>query len=287
MSDVLRAVLWMSGAITSFTLMAIAGRAAALDFDTFEIMFYRSLTGILIIVSIALVRGKMGDMKTDRLGLHTIRNVAHFTGQNLWFYAITVIPLAQVFSLEFTAPIWVMILSPLFLGEPFRKIGVLCAALGFVGVLIVARPTPETLNLGVLAAALAAIAFAFSAIFTRKLTRTEPILRILFYLTTLQAIFGAVCAGYDLDFALPTLNGLPWLVLIGCAGLLAHFCLTTALSIAPATIVIPIDFTRLPIIAVVAMFLYGEALDIWVFVGAALIFAANWLNISSSTKART
>lgn len=284
MSDVMRAVLWMSGAIASFTLMAIAGRAASLDFDTFEIMFYRSITGIVIILSIALYTGKLSQMRTQRLGLHTIRNIAHFTGQNLWFYAITVIPLAQVFSLEFTSPIWVMILSPFFLGEPFRKIGVLCAALGFVGVLIVARPTPETLNFGVLTAALAAIAFAFTAIFTRKLTRTEPILRILFYLTILQAGFGAICAGYDLDFALPTLSGLPWLVLIGCAGLLAHFCLTTALSIAPATIVMPIDFTRLPIIAVVAMLLYGEALDIWVFVGAGLIFAANWLNISTASK---
>lgn len=284
MSDVMRAVLWMSGAIASFTLMAIAGRAASLDFDTFEIMFYRSITGIVIILSISIYTGKLSQMRTQRLGLHTIRNIAHFTGQNLWFYAITVIPLAQVFSLEFTSPIWVMILSPFFLGEPFRKIGVLCAALGFVGVLIVARPTPETFNFGVLTAALAAIAFAFTAIFTRKLTRTEPILRILFYLTILQAGFGAICAGYDLDFALPTLSGLPWLVLIGCAGLLAHFCLTTALSIAPATIVMPIDFTRLPIIAVVAMLLYGEALDIWVFVGAGLIFAANWLNISTASK---
>lgn len=285
MSDVLRAALWMSGAIISFTLMAIAGRAAALDFDTFEIMFYRSLTGIVIIGSIALYTGKIQLMRTERLGLHMLRNIAHFTGQNLWFFAITVIPLAQVFSLEFTSPIWVMILSPLLLKESFRKIGVLCAFLGFIGVLFVARPTAATFNIGIVAAALAAITFAFTAIFTRKLTQTEPILRILFYLTILQAVLGAICAGYDLDFALPNLSGLPWLVLIGCAGLLAHYCLTTALSIAPATIVMPIDFTRLPIIAVVAMVLYGEPLDVWVFVGSALIFAANWLNITSSKRA--
>lgn len=285
MSDVLRAALWMSGAIISFTLMAIAGRAAALDFDTFEIMFYRSLTGIVIIGSIALYTGKIQLMRTERLGLHMLRNIAHFTGQNLWFFAITVIPLAQVFSLEFTSPIWVMILSPLLLKEPFRKIGVLCALLGFIGVLFVARPTAATFNVGIVAAALAAITFAFTAIFTRKLTQTEPILRILFYLTILQAVLGAICAGYDLDFAFPNLSGLPWLVLIGCAGLLAHYCLTTALSIAPATIVMPIDFTRLPIIAVVAMVLYGEPLDVWVFVGSAMIFAANWLNITSSKRA--
>lgn len=282
MSDILKAALWMSGAIASFTFMAVAGRTVSLDFDTFEIMFYRSLTGIVIIVVIAVKLGKLGDMRTDRMGLHGLRNLAHFTGQNLWFYAITVVPLAQVFSIEFTSPIWVMLLSPLLLGEPFRKIGVVCALIGFIGVLIVARPTAATMNLGVVAVAVAAIMFAFTAIFTRKLTRTESTLRILFYLTTMQAVFGLIGAGYDLDIAAPTMAAAPFLLLIGCAGLLAHFCLTTALSIAPATVVMPIDFARLPIVAVVGMLLYGETLDGWVFMGAALIFTANWINLKTS-----
>ena len=279
MSTTLQAAFWMIGAITSFTLMAIAGRTVSVELDTFEIMLFRSITGIIIVMSVAWYAGTLRQIGRNRLGLHATRNICHFAGQNLWFYAITLIPLAQVFALEFTTPIWVIMLSPLLLKERLTGIGLLSAAIGFVGILIVARPDPTNLSVGLVAAASCAVFFALTAIFTRKLTRTESITTILFYLTTMQAVFGLVCAGYDGDIALPSLHVLPWVVLIGCAGLLAHFCLTKALSIAPASIVMPIDFVRLPTIALVGMYLYGEPLEMLVFVGAALIFAANYINI--------
>ena len=285
LATTLRAAVWMTGAIASFTAMAIAGRAVSFALDTFEIMFYRSLIGILIVGSVALGTGKWREVTRRNLGLHFSRNLAHFAGQNLWFYAITVIPLAQVFALEFTTPIWVILLSPIFLAEPIRKAGVIAATLGFIGILIVARPDPAALNWGIGTAALAAIGFALSAVFTRRLTRTETITCILFYLTTMQAVFGLVFAGWDGDLALPDLTTAPWLVLIGCAGLLAHFCLTNALRIAPASIVMPIDFARLPVIAIVGALFYSEPLDAFVFLGAALIFAGNWFNITRSARA--
>ena len=95
----------------------------------------------------------------------------------------------------------------------------------------------------------------------------------------MQAIFGLVTAGYDGDIAFPSLTTLPWVVCIGFAGLIAHFCLTTALSMAPATIVMPMDFVRLPIIAVVGIILYAEPIDTFVFIGGLLIFGANYVNL--------
>lgn len=279
MHPTLLAALWMSGAIIAFTCMAIAGRAAALDLDTFEIMLYRSVFGLIIVLIVARIMGTLGDINRQQLPLHFMRNIAHFAGQNLWFFAITVIPLAQVFALEFTTPVWVILLSPLLLQERISKIGAVAALLGFLGILIVARPGMTPINIGLVCAALCAIGFAFSAIFTSKLTRTQSITCILFNLTAMQAIFGLVCAGIDGDIALPTMATLPWVLLIGLAGLTAHFCLTTALSLAPATVVMPIDFTRLPIIAVVGFILYSEAVDIWVIVGGITIFAANYINI--------
>jgi drug/metabolite transporter (DMT)-like permease len=284
MSTTLQAAVWMIGAITSFTLMAVAGRRVSLELDTFEIMMFRSLTGIVIVVAVAWIAGTLGQIRGDRLGLHATRNLCHFVGQNLWFLAITLIPLAQVFALEFTTPIWVILLSPLLLKERLTGTGLLCAAIGFAGILIVARPNPSAINLGLIAAASCAVFFAFTAILTRILTRTDTITTILFYLTTMQAIFGLICAGYDGDVAIPSLAVLPWVVVIGCTGLLAHFCLTNALRIAPASVVTPIDFVRLPTIAVVGMLLYAEPLDPWIFVGAALIFAANWLNIQNAMR---
>jgi drug/metabolite transporter (DMT)-like permease len=285
MSPTVQACLWMVGAIVSFTSMAIAGRAVSLNLDTFEIMMYRSLIGIVIVVSIAGMVGTLREVRSDRLGLHFIRNISHFAGQNLWFYSITVIPLAQVFALEFTSPLWVIVLAPLVLGERLTKSQAIAAVIGFIGILVVTRPSPETFHIGLVTAALAAIGFAGSAVFTRKLTRTETITCILFYLTVMQAIMGLAFAGFDGDIALPTVANLPWVVVIAVAGLVAHFCLTTALSLAPATIVMPIDFTRLPVIAIVGVVLYAEPLDPFVLMGAALIFGANYYNIWSSTRA--
>jgi drug/metabolite transporter (DMT)-like permease len=286
MNPTLRACLWMIGAIGSFTAMAIAGRQVSLALDTFEIMTYRSLLGIVIVCVVAGMTGTWRQINRQQLGLHAVRNFAHFTGQNLWFYALTVIPLAQVFALEFTTPIWVLLLSPLLLNERMTRIGIIAALVGFVGVLIVTRPGSAPVSPGLIAAALCAIGFAFSAILTRRLTRTQSITCILFYLTVMQAVFGLICAGYDGDIALPNAATLPWLILIGCAGLFAHFCLTTALSLAPASIVMPIDFARLPAIAIVGALVYAEPLDPYIFLGAALIFGGNYLNITKGQTRR-
>lgn len=284
MSDVTRAALWMTGAIASFTSMAVAGRAVSFDLDTFEIMLYRSFVGVLIVVAVAGYAGTLGQINRRHMSTHVIRNVAHFTGQNLWFYALTLIPLAQVFALEFTTPLWILLLSPLVLGERLTPIRALSAILGFIGILIVARPEVTSVNLGVVAAAASAVGFAFSVMLTRKLTRSETTTCILFYLTTMQAVLGIVCAGYDGDITLPSASTAPWLVLIGCAGLLAHFCLTKALMLVPATVAVPIDFARLPVIAVIGMLFYNEPLDIFVFFGALIIFGGNYLNIWSETR---
>ncbi len=284
MSTTLRAGLWMLGAIFSFTTMAIAGRELGADFDTFEIMMYRSLIGLVIVLTLARATGTHSQIGTQAVRTHFIRNVFHFTGQNLWFYAVTVVPLAQVFALEFTSPLWVIVLSPLLLGERLTLVRSIAALMGFVGILIVARPDMAGISPGILAAASCAIFFALTYVFTKRLTRTETITAIMFYLTFFQLIFGVLLAGYDGDVALPTTASLPLLVVVALCGLLAHFCITKALTLAPATVVAPIDFARLPIIAIAAMLIYQEPIEVWVFVGALIIFAGNYLNIWFETR---
>jgi len=113
----LAAALWMTGAIAAFSAMAIATRQIKGVHDTFEILAFRSMIGFLVVFSAGLSLGQLRRIRTDRLASHVLRNVFHFTGQSLWFYAVTLIPLAQVFALEFTSPLWVILLAPLFLGE--------------------------------------------------------------------------------------------------------------------------------------------------------------------------
>jgi drug/metabolite transporter (DMT)-like permease len=280
----LRAALWMTGAVVSFSSMAVAGRELGAELDTFELMTYRSVLGVLIVLAVAGPTGAWRGITGRHPGTHLVRNVFHFGAQNLWYYAVTVIPLAQVFALEFTSPLWVLVLSPLVLGERMTRVRAVAALMGFAGILIVARPTPETVSLGTLAAAAAAIGFAGSIMATKRLTRTETLTCILFWMTLTQSIFGLLCAGIDGQMALPSAAGLPWLMVVAVGGLTAHFSLTMALSLAPATLVSPVDFTRLPLIAVIGLLVYGEALDVFTLFGAAVIFAANYLNLWVETR---
>ncbi|MEX2519821.1 MAG: DMT family transporter [Paracoccaceae bacterium] len=282
----LLALIYMMGATLSFSLMAVAARELAGRLDTFEIMTYRSMIGVFVVVTIIYARGLQSQVKARRMGLHFIRNLTHFVGQNLWLYAVALIPFSQLFAFEFSVPLWVALTAPFFLGEKLTRTRIAAAVIGFVGILLVARPDASSLSPGVAAAALAALGFTAASITTKLLTRTEATISIMFWLTLMQLAFGIVAAGWDLDFALPTLSDLPWVFAVGFCGLTAHFCITTALSHAPATVVTPFDFARLPIIAVVGMLFYDEPLMATVFLGAAIIFAANFLNIRAEIGGR-
>jgi drug/metabolite transporter (DMT)-like permease len=280
------AALWMTGSIVSFTAMAVAARQIKGLHDTFEIMAARSFIGFLLVLLVAGSLGRLSEVKTSRLPNHLWRNAIHFAGQNLWLLALTLIPLAQLFAVEFTSPIWVILLSPLLLGERITRRRLAAAGLGFLGILIVARPDFSALDPGLIAAFACAICFALTGIATKRLTRQESIVSILFWLTLMQFAMGAILAGWDGAVQWPTLVSAPWLVVIGFAGLIAHLCLTSALRLAPASFVMPMDFVRLPLIALIGATFYNEPIDALVFLGAGLIVFGNWLNIRSEQPKR-
>lgn len=274
----------MMGAVAAFTSMAVAGRAVAIELDTFEIMAWRSLVGIALVALVVTARGMWGQISARSPQLHLARNVAHFAGQNLWFYAIISVPLAQVFALEFTAPLWVLVLSRLMLGERLTLTRTMAALLGFAGILLVTRPGAVPVTPGLISAAVAAIGFAFTYIFTKKLTMQAPTACIMWWMTIIQGILGFACAGIDGDLAVPSADALKWIALIGTAGLGAHFCIANALRVAPATVVMPFDFLRLPVVAGVGLLLYNEPVGLWVVAGAALILLGNYINLRGAAR---
>lgn len=286
-SSILVAVFWMVGAHVSFVSMAVAGRAIQIELNTFELMAYRSVVGfVLVSLVIAFSKDRFSQVKTTRPGTHALRNLFHFTGQNLWFYGITVIPLAQLVALEFSSPIWVALLAPLMLGESMTRAKMIGALIGFFGVLIVARPGIAPLDLGHFAGLGASVGFAMNTIFTKKLMRTDTTLCVLFWMTASQAVMGFALAAPG-GVTMFSLSLTPWIVIVGIAGLSAHYCLTSALRHAPATVVAPMEFARLPIIAVVGMVAYGEPLELAVFAGAGLILAGNLYNILAQRRLRS
>ncbi len=284
----LAAAGWMAGALCCFSATAVAGREAAAELDTFEIMAWRSIAGFAIVVAALAATRSLHQVRARRMQVHLGRNIVHFVGQNLWFFAVTLIPLAQLFAYEFTNPLWVALLAPLVLGERFTRTRLLAAAVGFGGILLVARPW-ETggavagFGIGQIAALGAAMSFAATTLFTKVLSRTESTASILFFMTLMHTVLGFACAGWDGDIAIPQAT-LGWIMVISVCGLGAHFCVTTALGIAPASVVAPMEFLRLPLIAVVGAVFYAESLQVAVFLGAAFILGANLMNLRAERR---
>ena len=284
MTNTIKGSLWMIGGVFCLTSMAIAGKEISLQIDTFEILFFRSVIGVCIILFFLVKKNLLHEINLKEIRTHLKRNLAHFIGQNLWLYALASITLAEVTSLEFTMPIWIVFFSYLMLNEKLDKYKIISVCIGFIGVLITVRPDIETLNLGLIAAAISAIVFALTNIYTRKLTRTESTLTILFFLTSMQLVFGLITSLLDGQLDIPTNENIIWIVTIGFAGLGAHYCITTALSLAPPTVVAPIDLLRLPIVVLIGVFFYSEQGDIFIYFGASLIIFANWLNLKKANN---
>ena len=282
--ELMKATVWMIGAMFSFSLMAVSGRELATNLNTFEIMLFRSIIGFLIVLAIGYFAKTLAEIKRDRLGLHLFRNLAHSSGQNLWFLAVASIPFSQLFALEFSTPVWVALLAPLFLGEVLTKQRVLAVILGFAGVLIVARPDINQFDFAIVAAVTCAICFAGSMMATKSLTSDQSITCILFWLTLMQLAMGFVATVFTGTITFPEGINILWIVIVGIGGLTAHFCITNALALAPAIVVIPLDFMRLPLISVIGFLAYGEAFELPILVGAGVIFIAILLNLKAEKQ---
>jgi drug/metabolite transporter (DMT)-like permease len=281
----LHAAVWIAGAVVSFSAMAIAGRELAAELNTFEILAWRSALGLPVIaVALWWAEGARG-FATAQPGLHVVRNLVHFTAQNLWFYGVAVIPLAQLVTLEFTNPIWVALLAPALLGEPLTRAKLIAAALGFTGVLVIAQPGLAPIEWGHAAGLASAVGFALTNIATKRLSRGDGPLTVLFWMILSQMVMGFVVA-VPMGLSWVSAPMLPWVGVVAVTGLTAHFCLTRALFIAPASIVGPMEFARLPVIAVAGALVYGETLGWAVLSGAALIMAGNAVNIRAGRNSR-
>lgn len=283
-----RAALWMMGALSALSLMAVAGREAGRALSTADLLVWRSVIGCgVVCIILGLSRQGYDQLRSGLLHIHLLRNLLHFAGQYCWFTAVVMIPLAQLFALEFTAPVWVLLLAPLFLAERFSLNRSIAGFLGFLGVLTVVRPfgTDAGLSLdsGQVWALAAAIGFAGNMLVTKRLSASETSLCIIFYMSLMQAPMGAFMSG-GLPAMPPDGQIWFWVVALALCGLVAHFCMAEAFRQADAAIVAPMDFARLPLIAVVGMIFYAEPFDPFVLLGGGLIFIGNYLNIRTSSR---
>jgi drug/metabolite transporter (DMT)-like permease len=274
----------MIGALLAFSATAVAVRSLAPTFSVFEMLSVRNAAGIVILLAFALFKPELrGGLRPRRFGLHLVRNVLHFAGTDGWAFCLTLLPLATAFALEFTTPAWVALLAIPLLQERMTQGRLVALVLGFAGVLVILRPGLETLQPASLLMLAVAFTFALVAIMTKRLTRTESTFSILFFMNLLQLPMNLVGVGGAFWLKIEPAH---MVALAGlCAGgLLSHYCLTNAYRRGDATMVVPLDFLRIPLIAFVGWQLYGESLDPFVFLGSACIIAGILYNLHREAK---
>lgn len=266
----------MGGALLSFAAMAVAGRELSGKLSTFQILFWRSLCG-LVVVGFLLMRHGLGPLGTRRFGLHLLRNVANFGGQFGWFYGIAFIPLAEVFAIEFTTPVWTTLLAVLFLREKLTAPRLTAVVLGLAGVFIIVKPGSEIMHPAALAVLLGAMGYSIAHLTTKKLSATDSPLAIVFYMTLIQLPLGLIPS--LMHWTTPTADMIPAILVVGLTALSAHYCFTRALRLADASFVVPIDLLRLPLIALVGALFYGESVQLALMLGGGLILAGNLFSL--------
>jgi drug/metabolite transporter (DMT)-like permease len=275
------AALWMGGWLALMLVVVVAGREAMSQMNVFEMAEIRSAIAFCLLLPFVYRNGGLATMKTRRLPQHIGRNLVHYGAQLGWFFALTLIPIGQVVAIEFTMPIWTAILAASFLGERITSWKAAAIVLGIVGVVIIVRPATGEVNPGQLIALAAAVGFGVSMALVKSLTRTESALAIVFWMIVVQGVAGFIPALYVWTWQPAYVWG--WVVVIAICGTCSHYCLTSAMRYADATIVVPMDFLRVPLTATVGWLLYAERLDLYTVFGAALILVGNLLNLKPNT----
>jgi drug/metabolite transporter (DMT)-like permease len=281
-SKLARVVLWMVGALLSFSVMAVSIRELSrAGLSIFEILAIRSGVALLVLLVLLTVRA---DLRVHalprRMGLNFFRNTVHYASQFSWALSLTMLPLAMVFALEFTMPAWTALLAVWFLHERMTPSRLGVVVLGFIGVLVILRPGVASFNPAAILVLMAAFGYAITMIATKKLTMTETTFGIVFWMAVIQfplSLIGSdpsVFLHFEMRHILPAVG-------VGTAGLTSHYCLSNAFRSGDATLVVPLDFMRIPLIAVVGWAFYGESLDIFVLLGALIIVSGVIWNLRS------
>lgn len=273
----MRAVVWMIGSLLSFSLMAVCARELSGEIATHQTLFFRSAIGLACISIILLASRERVKIQTNRLGLHTLRNIFHFGGQYGWFLGIGLLPLAEVFALEFTVPIWTLIIAAIALGEKITARKVVSILLGSLGVVVILQPGVAIVNTVSLIVLASAICYAISHTATKSLSSSESAVSILFYMCLIQLPIGLFLS--ISSWVWPVGLQWVWLLIIGLTALSAHYCIANAMRYGEASTIVTLDFLRLPVIALVGVLLYSEQLEFVLLIGGLLMLAGNIVSL--------
>ena len=273
LTNAARGALLMIVASAFFSAMVGGIREVSASIPSIETVFFRNLFGLLAL-SPLFIRQGLGVLRANRYGLLFVRGCMALVFQVTWFYAVSVVPVADAVALSFTAPLFTTVLAVIVLKEVVRIRRWTATLLGFAGALLILRPGFSEIDPNLLIVILSAAGMAAAFIVIKILSRTESSTTIVAYLNLFMVPAALIPALFVWQW--PTVQEFTWLVVVGVSGTCAHLAMTKAFAVAETTVIMPFDFTRLPFTALIGYIAFSEVPDIWTWVGAAVIFSSTF-----------
>ena len=268
--NVLRGALLMAAAAACYAILHGSVRYISSEIHPFEITFFRNLFGFIVLLPWFVIHG-LRPLRTRRIGLHLLRASSNVVAMLMFFMALSMTPLAQVQALGFTAPLFTTVLAIFILGERVRLRRWTALIAGFIGALIIVRPGLQPIDTGSVLTIVSAAIWGFTLITIKILSRTDSAVTITAYMVILMSPLSLLPALYYWTWPDPAMWA--WLVVCGVSGTVAQLLMAQSFRVAEATVVLPFDFTKIIWGALIGYLAFGEVVDIWTWVGAAVIFS--------------
>jgi len=270
--NVARAAALVSAGSLTLVVMATVVKHLGNELPAMEILFFRSAIGFLFVLPL-FARNPLEPFRTKRPGMHLLRGAIGAVGNACFFWTITHMLLADAMALQFSRPLFMIPLAVFLLGETVGLRRTAVAAVGFAGIVLYARPFTGGFEPDVFVGALGALAGGLVVICIKRLATTEPTRVIMFYYALWNALFALIPAA--LFWVTPTLPQLALLTVVGILGIGGQSLITHGLTMGEATVLVPLDYSRIIYSAALGYLLFNEIPGPWSFAGMALIVAAS------------
>jgi drug/metabolite transporter (DMT)-like permease len=272
LSGPVRGGLWMTAAGFCFAGMNVLIRELSNDMHPFEVVFFRNAGGLAFMLP-WLFRVGATALRTDHHRYYLGRSFMGFLSMLLWFSALAMMPVAEATALSFTSPLFATIFAVILLHEVVRARRWTATAIGFIGAMIILRPGLATLDWAHVLVLLSSALAGINAILVKQLTRSESANAIVTYMTLYIIPMSLLPALFV--WTMPPPHTWPLIGLLGLLATIGHQAMTRAFAATDTSIVMSFDYCRLPFVAVIGWFAFGELPDLWTWVGAAVIVGAS------------
>lgn len=271
-TDVMAGILWVTLAMALFAGLAASSRyAMSYGYHPLQIAFFRFLSALVLMLPLLAWRGT-SLVRSNAPELYAIRASISLFSMTAWFWAISLIPLGELTAIGFLSPVFGTLAAIVILGEKVRLRRWSAILIGFIGAMIMLRPGSSPIGLGQYLALFSAFTGGVMAVLLKQLAGRDDPDKIVFLTTLIMTPLALVPALFV--WRTPTWELLPIITVVGLTGVLGHMCLARAFRAADASLVLTLEFSRLPFAVALGFVMFGELIDMWTWVGAAIIFAS-------------